>query len=282
MSFDYVSRQKESRAAGVVVRWLGKVDPGLTAVDPSVLLQVKWGMGRKRRGERWTSSYLNMTINPTLMNWSLRVWKTFVVRNRLSDSTLWFWSVELFRCCFTCNSGPAHNIQLSSGLLLLSWWNVGLVEVVKYLIHQIGRVLSTIEDFTFDMWKDLMVVMMAPKEMAAVLRSHNQLCYCVCIIALFVTYFGHNVAATVSYGRKSFLMSGQWLLTLYWGNSSSTSLDGNDLLQTPDKALIPVIRRRKRWRYRGRRSKYLVRIRHREGNLPLPSVLSTYNQWIIK
>ena len=31
------------------------------------------------------------------------------------------------------------------------------------------------------------------------------LCYCVCCCALFVTYFVHNVSATVSYDRKEFL-----------------------------------------------------------------------------
>jgi hypothetical protein len=35
---------------------------------------------------------------------------------------------------------------------------------------------------------------MAPEEMAAILRSPNQLCYCVCFFALFVTYFVHNVS----------------------------------------------------------------------------------------
>ena len=40
-----------------------------------------------------------------------------------------------------------------------------------------------------------------------------------------------------------------------------------------DKALIPIIRRRKRRRYRGRKSGCLVRIRWRVGNLPLPSIL---------
>jgi hypothetical protein len=52
-----------------------------------------------------------------------------------------------------------------------------------------------------------------------------------------------------------------------------SELDGKDLLQTPDKALIPVIFRRKIHRYRERRSMCLVRICHREGNQPLPSVL---------
>jgi hypothetical protein len=52
--------------------------------------------------------------------------------------------------------------------------------------------------------------------------------------------------------------------------------EGKDLLQKPDKAHIPVIHRRKRRRYQGPRSGWsgcLVRIRRREGNLPLPSVL---------
>jgi hypothetical protein len=43
---------------------------------------------------------------------------------------------------------------------------------------------------------------MAPKEMAAVLRSRNQLYYCVCFFTLFLTYFVHNVSATVCYDRK--------------------------------------------------------------------------------
>lgn len=41
----------------------------------------------------------------------------------------------------------------------------------------------------------------------------------------------------------------------------------------PYRALIPIICRRKRRRYRGRRSWCLVRICRREGNLPLPLVL---------
>jgi hypothetical protein len=45
-------------------------------------------------------------------------------------------------------------------------------------------------------------VRMVPEGMAAVLRAPNQLCYFVCFFALFVTYFLHNVAATVSYYRK--------------------------------------------------------------------------------
>jgi hypothetical protein len=40
------------------------------------------------------------------------------------------------------------------------------------------------------------------EEMAAVLRALNHLCYYVGFFALFVTYFVHNVSATVSYGKK--------------------------------------------------------------------------------
>ena len=38
--------------------------------------------------------------------------------------------------------------------------------------------------------------------MSAVLRALNQLCYFVCFLPLFGTYFVHNVDATISYDRK--------------------------------------------------------------------------------
>ena len=41
--------------------------------------------------------------------------------------------------------------------------------------------------------------------MAAVLLALNQPCYFVCFFALFVTYFVHIVAATISYDRKELL-----------------------------------------------------------------------------
>ena len=41
--------------------------------------------------------------------------------------------------------------------------------------------------------------------MAVVLRAPNQLCHFVSFFALFVTYFVHKVAATVSYDRKELL-----------------------------------------------------------------------------
>ena len=41
--------------------------------------------------------------------------------------------------------------------------------------------------------------------MAAVLRAPNHLCYFVCFVALFVSYFVQNGDATVSYDRKEHL-----------------------------------------------------------------------------
>ena len=115
---------------------------------------------------------------------------------------------------------------------------------------------------------------MALEEMAAILRSPNQLCYCVCLYALFVTYFVHNISATVSYDRKELLDIRTAIIHLvleedFFFNES----EAKDLPQTPDKALIPIIRRRKRRRYRGRRSGCLVRIRRPVCKLPLLSVL---------
>ena len=82
--------------------------------------------------------------------------------------------------------------------------------------------------------------MMAPEEMAAILRSPNQLCFCVCFFTLFVTYFVHNVSATVSYDRKELLDIRTAITRLeldehFFFNES----DAKDLLQTPDKVQIP-------------------------------------------
>ena len=49
--------------------------------------------------------------------------------------------------------------------------------------------------------------------------------------------------------------------------------EGDDLLQTPKQALIPVIHRRRRQRLCGRRFGCLVRIWRRVANLTLPLVL---------
>ena len=60
--------------------------------------------------------------------------------------------------------------------------------------------------------------------------------------------------------------------------------DGEDILQTPKQALIHVICSRRKQRFCGKKSGCLVRIRRREANLPLPSVLtanvqSLENKW---
>ena len=82
---------------------------------------------------------------------------------------------------------------------------------------------------------------------------------CVCRFVLFVTYFVHNVSSIVSYDRKELLdirtVITNPVLDKYF---SFNELDVKDLLQTPDKANIPVIRMRKR--YRRRRLGCLVRI----------------------
>ena len=85
--------------------------------------------------------------------------------------------------------------------------------------------------------------------------------------ALSVNYFVHNASATLSYDQKELLdirtaITHPVLEENFFFNES----DRKDLLQMPDKALIPVIRRRKRRRYRKQRSGCLVRIRCREDN----------------
>ena len=68
----------------------------------------------------------------------------------------------------------------------------------------------------------------------------------------FVNYFVHNVSATVSYGRKERLdIRTAIKLDKYFFNNKQ---DSHDILQTPGRADISVIRKRKRHRYRGRRA----------------------------
>jgi hypothetical protein len=102
--------------------------------------------------------------------------------------------------------------------------------------------------------------------------------------ALFVTYFVHNVAATVFYDRKERLDIRTAITHLeleedFFFHES----DGKDVLQIPEQALIPVIRWRKKLRFCGKRLACLVRI-CLVANLPLPSVLlanvqSLENKW---
>jgi hypothetical protein len=59
---------------------------------------------------------------------------------------------------------------------------------------------------------------MAPEEMAAVLRSPNQLCYCVCFFVLFVTYLYIMSLPQSLMTENSFWIS-QFtsVMTLAWG-----------------------------------------------------------------
>ena len=87
---------------------------------------------------------------------------------------------------------------------------------------------------------------MAPEGMAVVLQAPNQLCYFVCFFTLFVTYFAHNVDATVSYSWKELLDIRTAITHLeldkYFFFSES---DAKDIMLLQDKAQIPVIRMKK-------------------------------------
>ena len=114
----------------------------------------------------------------------------------------------------------------------------------------------------------------APEGMAAILQSNNQLGYFVHFFPLFVTYFVHNVAATVSFDRKEHLDIRIAITHLeldedFFFNES----DAKDILLCQDQAQIPVISVKKRQRKRGRKAGCLVRISRRVGRPPLPSVL---------
>ena len=69
---------------------------------------------------------------------------------------------------------------------------------------------------------------MGPEEMAAVFL------FSVFFLSLFLTYFVHNVSAPVSYDQKV-LMDIRAAITHF------KEQDAKDLLQTPNKAQIPVI-----------------------------------------
>ena len=96
---------------------------------------------------------------------------------------------------------------------------------------------------------------------------------------LFVTCFVHNVAATISYDRKELqdIRTAIAHLKLYEDLFFSES-DGRDILQTPDQAQIPVIRWRRKLRFRGKRSGCLVRIRQQVANLPTV-LLANVQSW---
>jgi hypothetical protein len=110
--------------------------------------------------------------------------------------------------------------------------------------------------------------------MAAVLQAPNQLCYLLCLFALFLTCFVHNVDATASYDQKE-LLDIRTVIThlkleedLFFKES-----DEKDIMLLPDKDQIHVIHMKKRRRYWERRSGCLVRIHWLVGSPPLPSIL---------
>jgi hypothetical protein len=101
----------------------------------------------------------------------------------------------------------------------------------------------------------------------------------VCFFALFVTYFVHNVAATVSYDRKELLdirtaITHLKLEKFFFFNESGAK----DILLLRDQAQIPVLPLKKRQKYRGQRSGCLVRIHRQVDNPPLLSVLLANKQ----
>ena len=123
---------------------------------------------------------------------------------------------------------------------------------------------------------------MAPEEMEATLRV---VLLCGGFSALFVNYFVHNASANVSYGVKELMDITTTISHLgvdkdFFFNKQ----DVQEVLQTPDKAKIPFVGKRKRCRYRGHRAGCLIRIRRRwVGKLLLPSILfanvqSLYNK----
>jgi hypothetical protein len=71
----------------------------------------------------------------------------------------------------------------------------------------------------------------------------------ICVfVVIFVTYFVHNVSATVSYGRKELLDIKTAITHLgldkdfFFNNNKQ---DSHDILRTPHRADIPIIRKRK-------------------------------------
>ena len=96
------------------------------------------------------------------------------------------------------------------------------------------------------------------------------------VFALFVTYFVHNVSATVSYGKKraSGYQDSDHSPRIRLRFFSSTSRMHRTFSEHPTRT-TSVICMRKRRRYRGLRAGCLVRIRRRRvGKLPLPALIA--------
>ena len=88
--------------------------------------------------------------------------------------------------------------------------------------------------------------MMATERMADVLLALNQPFYFV-LFALFVTSLIHSVSVTISYDRKELLDIRTAITHLKLDEEFSfNESDRKDILQTPEQALIPVIRWRKK------------------------------------
>jgi hypothetical protein len=106
---------------------------------------------------------------------------------------------------------------------------------------------------------------MASEEIATVLRAPNQLCY-------FVSYIPHYLyikLLLMSLKTEKYRDYSPRTGQIFFFNESNTK----DILLPGDQAEIPVIHVKKRQRYRGRRSGYIVRICRRVSKSPLPSVL---------
>jgi hypothetical protein len=99
-------------------------------------------------------------------------------------------------------------------------------------LHKIQRFHLRLEFTNLIDNRNWLSKIMAPEGMAAVLWFPNQLCCCVCFFALFVTYFVHNVSATVSYDWKELVVirtvTTHPILEEYFFFHES---DGKDLLQ---------------------------------------------------
>ena len=98
---------------------------------------------------------------------------------------------------------------------------------------------------------------MAPENMADVLRAPNRLCFYVHVFALFVTYFVHNVTATVSYDQKELLdirtaVTHHRLAESFFSFNETDNPNVNDILLSREQAQIPVTCVKRRLRKEGR------------------------------
>jgi hypothetical protein len=95
----------------------------------------------------------------------------------------------------------------------------------------------------------------APKGMAAIVRAPATLCV---FFALFVTFFVHNVSASISYDRKELL--GIRTAITHLGLDKYFFFNESEVKYLQHQAQIPVIRMKKRHRHRVHRFGCLMRI----------------------